>query len=31
VTTPGQHHIFKALRLTEPARFHDFELAKPAE
>jgi len=31
VTTPGQQHIFKALRLTEPARFHDFELAKPAE
>lgn len=31
VTTPGQQHIFKALRLTEPARFHDFELAKPPE
>src|SRR6266487_2842725 len=31
VTTPGQQHIFKALRLTEPARFHDFELAEPAE
>jgi len=29
VTTPGQQHIFKALRLTEPARFHDSSWPSP--
>jgi Transposase DDE domain len=29
-TTPGQHQIFRALDIAEPARFYDFELPGPA-